>query len=111
MLMPSLYLQAKNKKGIYKKYSFNIAADNFSNRDWEIMDKVSKIRMEWDYKINPVQQIILTSDKYLIRKVGCKLAPKINTDILMKLDDSFYVEMSELVRLMTKKIEACNEKL
>lgn len=47
MLLPSLYVAARDGKGVFKKFSFEIAASDFSGNDWDVMNKVSEIRMKW----------------------------------------------------------------
>lgn len=50
MLLPSLYIEAKTGKGIYKKFSFNEAKKDFDPDTWSVMDEVSQIRKQWTYE-------------------------------------------------------------
>jgi len=48
-LLPLAYLQA-NGQYCYKKYSFDLVKKEFSEKDWTIIEKATKIRSEWQYK-------------------------------------------------------------
>ncbi|MEP7265406.1 MAG: hypothetical protein ABI772_12955, partial [Bacteroidota bacterium] len=52
MLLPALYIQAVEKKGIFKGESFSAAAKYFKGNEWAIMNDVSTIREKWNYKIS-----------------------------------------------------------
>lgn len=47
MLLPSLYVAARDGKGIFKKFSFEMAEADFNTEEWRIMKEVSEIRMKW----------------------------------------------------------------
>lgn len=51
MLLPTFYIQARDRKGIFKKDSFDAARIDFTKEEWEIMDEISQIRMNWDYEL------------------------------------------------------------
>ncbi len=46
-LMPALYYQAKNQKGIYKKDSFRLARHDFPDNIWEPVSALSALRLHW----------------------------------------------------------------
>ena len=48
MLLPALYVQARDRKGMYKKFSFDAARPDFAPASWQAMDVVSSIRSDWD---------------------------------------------------------------
>ncbi|MCK5449779.1 hypothetical protein KAI32_02855 [Candidatus Pacearchaeota archaeon] len=50
LFLPVVYLQFKNKDYMYKKYSFKIAKKDFSNSEWDIIERCSNIRKTWKYK-------------------------------------------------------------
>ena len=50
-LFPTLYLQAKNIH-VYKKFSFGIARKDFKPKEWEVVDYVSSLRMNWKNRAN-----------------------------------------------------------
>ena len=54
-LFPTLYLQAKNIH-VYKKFSFGIARKDFKPKEWDVIDYVSSLRLNWKSRsnLNPV---------------------------------------------------------
>lgn len=46
-LMPTLYYQAKHKKGIYKRDGFIAVKNDFSGQLWEAVIKLSELRLAW----------------------------------------------------------------
>lgn len=105
MLLPALYLQLKNKKAVYKKHSFEEARKDFTDREWEIMDRVSKIREEWNYQSSAIQKFLLCHKNNTVRKLFRKYAPPVSKDIEEKLTEEFYAAMSSFVLLMQSKIK------
>jgi len=47
MLLPALYVQARDGKGLFKKFSFDSAKMDFSTAQWNVMDEVSQLRLNW----------------------------------------------------------------
>ena len=47
MLLPTLYLQARDHKPVLKGTSFQIARDYFKPDLWSVMDEVSSLRKDW----------------------------------------------------------------
>jgi len=63
MLLPSIYVQAKTGKGVFKKFSFEMAASDFDKNEWQVMDEISELRNLWpDFKSN----FSLSTNKYFI---------------------------------------------
>ncbi|MBL4710644.1 MAG: hypothetical protein JKY48_19635 [Flavobacteriales bacterium] len=106
MLLPSFYLQLKNKKAIYKKESFELARKDFSDKEWNIMDQVSEIRKEWNYEISVTQRNLLCHNNSVVRKLSRKFAPEILNSIAEKLTDEFYAAMSSLVLSMQTNVKS-----
>jgi len=97
MLLPALYLQAKEKRGIYKKYSFDLARKDFKEEEWRIMDEVSEIRQNWNYSLSPLQRKILTINHPAIRKIAVRyFSPPIPREIKNKLNPEFYRRIYDL---------------
>lgn len=67
MLLPSLYIQAKEGEGIFKKSSFDLARRDFNPNDWGIMDQVSTMRLEWSYKLPTINRWIMTQPSSTLR--------------------------------------------
>ena len=49
LILPTIYLQLKNKKYYYKKDSFNVAKKDFSKEVWKIVAQCSNVREKCPY--------------------------------------------------------------
>ena len=108
MLLPTLYLQAKNGKGIFKKQSFPLAKLDFDQKHWEIMQEVSAMRLQWNYPLSPFKRRIMSSPSHLRTHYVKNFAPKIPSEIMVKLTPEFFSRMNKLAVLMKEKINTCN---
>jgi len=105
MLLPALYIQARDKKGIYKKDSFASAKKDFSAMDWSIMDEVSSLRQQWACRISPWRRWLLTKSPIQIsRSFAYRFAPAILPPIREKLSIDFFERMRKLVETMEGKL-------
>jgi predicted nucleotidyltransferase len=104
MLLPTLYLQAKNGKGVFKKESFDKAKIDFDSADWSIMDEVSNIRANWNYGISALKKRIMCNPHVLSRAVAKKYVPTISNRMKEILKDDFYYRMQHLVTLMQEDL-------
>lgn len=104
MLLPALYIQAKEKRGIYKKCSFDLAKKDFKEEEWRIMDDVSEIRQNWNYSLSPLQRKMLTINHPAIRKIAVRyFSPPIPPGIKKKLNPDFYQRIYDLCLTMMDK--------
>ena len=104
MLLPALYVQARDGKGIFKKFSFDAARKDFPKEEWRIMDEVSRIREEWNYPVTGWRRFMLTRTHPLLRRLGIRWAPRIPEPLNGKLTPDFYACMANLVRCMEEKL-------
>lgn len=81
MLLPTFYVQAKISSGIYKKFSFQKASEDFSPGEWEIMNKVSEIRQVWSIVFSKTEMKKLSRVGYRNRKYAKANAPQINAAV------------------------------
>ena len=101
MLLPALYVQQRDGKAVFKKYSFEKAKTDFEKEEWKIMDQVSTIRSQWNQKnISLSSQklaarftIIPFLSKYFRTKTPNNLKQKINSDFLMRMN-----QFTEIIR-------------
>ncbi len=96
MLLPALYIQARDQRGIFKKFSFTAAAADFNLSTWSIMEEVSRIRAEWppldkQEELNKFRKIGYIWNQYRKRK-----GPSIPAVFAGRLNDDFYQRMAEL---------------
>jgi hypothetical protein len=100
MLLPSLYLEYKHGRGIYKKFSFDIASRDFAPEVWQPMETASTIRGEWSYSLSWPVRILLTfpvSYRHFIRNLA---VPAIPQALENRLDDKFFSSIEKLVTEM-----------
>ena len=104
MLLPTLYYQAKNGKGIFKKESFEIVKQDFKEEDWLIMDRVSEIRRDWKFTISGANRILMSQNYSWSRYCAHWFAPKIPSKINKNLNHKFYHDIKHLSLEMKKNI-------
>jgi len=104
MLLPALYIQAKDGCGIYKKESFDLARVDFDSADWAIMDEVSEIRMSWSYEISTLKKWLICHPHILSRYFARRFALSIPEKIDSVLTAEFYSKMRKFVFLMKDKL-------
>ncbi len=105
MLLPALYIQAKEHQGIFKKDSFTAASFDFSQNNWSVMNDISNIRLEWNYPINTKREMMAWDYRRIpaISKLFRTVAPEA---LRMTIDRKLLVRMKNLVDLMVRKIKA-----
>ena len=91
MLLPTLVYQAREKQGIFKKYSFEAMRPLYTTEAWHVIELSSLIRREWQYKAKlPFSIFVKLKDKRGIKKfVRNYFAPAIPFSIQNKLDTHF----------------------
>lgn len=103
-LMPALYYQAKYKKGIYKRDSFTLVKNDFSEKLWEPVTNLSKLRSVWQQQYSSLTTGLIKSI-YLwpsnIKKFAYPSAPKsITTEVMKNLP-----AIKSLLQAMKKKVD------
>ena len=94
MLMPALYVQARDGKGIFKKFSFDEARRDFTAEEFGIMDEISSIRHDWKVRLTSFQRFALSGNGIItsrFRKVmhlppPPGLRPKLNTGLFSRME-------------------------
>jgi hypothetical protein len=51
MLLPAMYVQARDQKGMFKKFTFEAARGDFTAEEWSSMTAVSEVRLRWRQEI------------------------------------------------------------
>ncbi len=103
MLLPSLYVEIRDQKGIYKKFSFEAAQLDFDVEDWSIMEEVSLIRKKWFFEISPRWRRLMTKPTKISRYLARTYSPAVPKEIKKKLTDDFYRRISHFIALMQRK--------
>jgi hypothetical protein len=105
MLLPALYVQLRDKKGIFKKFSFESARADFSDGDRSIMVGVSSLRKDWDYRISSFRRLLITKPTPISRFFVRRWAPSIPEEIKKVLTHDFYQRMLVLVTQMRRNLQ------
>lgn len=96
MLIPTLYYQFKQGKGIFKKESFELVKSSFSKNDWQIMNDVSEWRLNWSYSKSPFIKSLIFN-KYFSQSLSSLDRRKWN--------QSYRLPMLKFVRLIQEDIK------
>jgi predicted nucleotidyltransferase len=108
MLLPALYVEIRDGKGIYKKFSFEEAQVDFDGNDWSIMEEVSLIREKWHFERSSLWLWLMTKPIKTMRSIARAHSPAVPPEIKVKLTEDFFRKMSNLTLLMQKKINETN---
>lgn len=104
MLLPALYLQCRDGRGVYKRESFDLARRDFSAAEWAPMDEVSAIRRDWHYPLAPWRRALLTrwpAGRRLTTR-GCP--PPIPADLQARLTPALRAGMARLATAMGERL-------
>jgi hypothetical protein len=105
MLLPALYVQARDGAGVYKKDSFDLARKDFSHEQWMIMDQVSQIRLDWHYEISAWRRRLLMIRHTVMRKWILQMwSPEVPDHIEKHLAGDFYARAAHLAQLMCERL-------
>lgn len=104
MLLPSFYVQARDKKGIFKKFSFEEAKKDFTESDWRIMDEVSMLRTAWETDIPVWKRKLIASPRYFSVKLAKYISPAVPRNMKEKLHNGFFNTMLDFTKKISSKI-------
>lgn len=104
MLLPALYLHVRDGRGMFKKFTFAVAREDFSHDEWSCMDRVSDIRARWNYKLAPLIRKVLRYPSPLRRRLVRRCAPSVPLDIQRLATDKLLIDMCRLARRMSEKL-------
>lgn len=105
MLLPTLYFQAKYKKGIFKKDSFAEVKKEFINSEWKVMDEISQVRKEWNPCLTSFQRKIILNNYFISHKILSPFYPRIPLYLKDKLENELFPKMNIFAELMLKKLQ------
>lgn len=108
MLLPAVFLQARDSKGIFKKFSFEILKSDYPEC-CHIMDEISLMRQEWVYTPSFARRLYLGSKPYLNAWLPNDLfSGSIPAPIKNKFNKTMILRMRDFVIFLTKKINEAN---
>ena len=105
MLLPAMYVQNRDGRGVYKKHSFDLAKGDFAERDWLVMDEVSAIRERWEAALSPARRWLLTRRSSALRQFTRRFAPEVPEPLQRVLTEGFYRRMQKLALLMRQRLQ------
>jgi hypothetical protein len=105
MLLPSLYLQARDGTAVFKRESFALAAMDFPADLWRAMERVSAARLAWQYELSALQRYLLTHRVAQRRLVTRWLRPTTTAALRAMLPPDLWITAARLVRAMQARIE------
>lgn len=110
MLLPACYVQARDGAGIYKKYSFDSARNDFTKEQWSIMDEASSIRSNWHYRIGYARKTLITRNSIVGRIAAQHYSPRISRNNKNILTEDFYRRMRTLAIAMLEKLAGLEDR-
>ncbi len=99
MMLPALYIQARDRKGIFKKYSFTEAAKDFKEEDWSIIEEVSRMRSQWPTEMSAFHRKLFGKTSYIWTQYRKRFGPGIPAHFKEQLDQKFYERVAALANL------------
>ena len=104
MLMPALYLQARDGRGVFKKDSFEQARVDFAPEDWAVMEEVSALRAAWHYELSCWQRWLLTRLNRGTQRFAKRFAPSIPAELRAGFTDALYDRIKYLAMQMQEQV-------
>lgn len=110
MLVPTLVYQAREKKGVFKKFSFEAMKPYYSDEAWKAIETSSRIRARWNYKSTPKLHLFvaLKNKKGLKKFVRSQLAPSIPQELEYELNSGFVHSIHTLIQESRSLISKSN---
>lgn len=105
MLLPALYVQQRDGKAVFKKFSFEKAKNDFTDGEWKIMNDVSAIRQQWNQKNVLLQYEKIAARFAIIPFLAKFFRAKVTKDLKQKINKDFLKRMIQLTETMRTKIE------
>ena len=103
LLLPALYVQLRDGRGVFKKESFDSARVDFEK--WDSMSRVSELREKWSVSFSPFQRRLLSSPRSLVLHGGRYISPKVPAEITRPLTRAWCDEMRQLLAAMDSNLE------
>lgn len=109
MMIPVLYLQARDSKGWSKRDSFEEARKDFDIDTWGIMDEVSDMRRTWSFAPDGATLFIMQNPAPWADKLRKYWPTPIPSVIRNRIDGFFYHRMLHLLDAVRSRIGASQD--
>lgn len=104
MMLPVLTVQALQGKGCSKRDSFTIGRSYFSESEWAVMDEVSTIRRDWNYRPNLLSCWVLTRPGFVFRKLRRRWPSRLRPSLQVRITDQLYADISEFLAVCISRL-------
>ncbi len=104
MMLPSAYVQARDDKGVFKKYSFAEMRRDFKDEEYTVMDEVSNIRMNWIYDLTEKQKKFFERIDFLSWKGRQKIELSTPVFIELSINNGIFSRMNNFTALVRHRI-------
>ncbi|MFM9052859.1 MAG: hypothetical protein ACKOKF_11170 [Bacteroidota bacterium] len=104
MMLPVLYLQARDSKGYSKRVSFIDAKKDFSAEDWSVIGELSAIRAGWSLHLSWPASFILQHPEPWADKLRKYWPTPIPARLRNQIDDGFYRRLLKLIDAMKQRL-------
>lgn len=104
MLLPSLYLQARDGTAVFKRESFALAARDFPPAAWSAMERVSAVRAAWRCELSAARRLLLTRCVTHRRLVTRLVRAPVCPEARERLTPDLWIDAAALIRAMQARI-------
>ncbi|MBP6657756.1 MAG: nucleotidyltransferase domain-containing protein [Bacteroidia bacterium] len=109
MMLPSAYVQARDDKGIFKKYSFAEMRRDFTDDEFAVMDEVSNIRLNWMVDLTDRQKKFFERIDFLSWKGRQKIELSTPVFIELSINNGIFSRMNNFTALVKHTILNSNK--
>ncbi len=104
MLLPALYVQARDGKGVWKADSFGLARGDFDERLWHCIETATEIRAVWRYDVPTAKRWLMVRPDRLGSFARRRLSGGVPAHVGKVLDHAFYQSVKDLIREMRTRV-------
>ncbi|MFM7217726.1 MAG: hypothetical protein ACKO1U_06885 [Bacteroidota bacterium] len=105
MMLPVLYQQARDRKGCSKKDSFSSVSVDFSPEDWSVVEELTSIRQQWEYRPPAVLRPVLLSTSAWSWELRKRIPLPIPAKVARRLAPEFFLRVMTLIHRMKERLE------
>lgn len=105
LLLPALYVQARDKKGIFKKYSFEAAQKDFDAETWNVVQQASSMRLNWNQSGVNYERERTAARFKVINFLSRMLRSRVPADLKKNVNSDFFIAVQRLIDKMKTNLE------
>jgi hypothetical protein len=104
MLLPALYIHARDGAGVFKRESFDLARVDFSTAEWGVMDEISEVRKTWEPQAAGRPPFPFSLHSALFRWLSKRYESGRPLERYGMCDEGTYQRMAVLIRRMIENV-------